>query len=156
MSVAIAAEYAGAFFVTPFDGALSREAVELRQKFDQALTTEGSVAGSRREEIGTRLITAFQDAIRDGVDISPESFCRALAVIQALPNRFPLPDVVVEGDGEIGLDWDFGRAHVLSISVGDGPMLRYAALISSEPVHGRVPFAGVFPRTLSFFLSRLI
>jgi hypothetical protein len=34
-------------------------------------------------------------------------------------------------------------------------MLRYAALIGAEPVHGRAPFAGVLPETLSFLLRRI-
>jgi hypothetical protein len=73
----------------------------------------------------------------------------------SLPGDVRLPDVVVESDGEIGLDWDIGQRSVLSVIVGEGSMLRYAALIGPEPLHGRVPFAGVLPATLSFILRRI-
>lgn len=156
MSVAeIASDYPAALF-SPFDGAVSREAAELRQEFDQAFTGQGSVVAGRYDEIASRLVDALQHATEDGVYARPESLNRALAVMTSLPVHVPLPDVVIEADGEVGLDWDFGRRHVLSISVGEGPMLRFAALVNSEPVHGRVPFGGVLPKTISFFLSRLV
>src|SRR5262245_47967361 len=116
MSLAIAAEYSGVLLATPFDGALSREADELRREFDQAFTTPGRISANRYHEIASRLLTALKDATENEIYSTPESLCRALAVIQSLPNHVPLPDVVVEDDGEIGLDWEFGRRHVLSVS----------------------------------------
>ena len=155
MSVATIAEVPGILF-SPFDGAVSREAVELRQELDEAITSRGSFTAGRYEEIESRLVHALQHATDEGIYAMRDSLCRALAVMRSLPVHIPLPDVIVESDGEIGLDWDFGRRHVLSISVGEGPMLRFAALVNSEPVHGRVPFAGVLPGTISFFLNRLV
>lgn len=156
MNVAAAALFPSALLVSAFDDAISQEAIALRQTLDEAFTAQGSVVADRYDEISRRLWDAVHDASTNGVEATSDSRCRALAVMQSMPSHIPLPDVVVESDGEIGLDWDFGRRHVLSISVGEGPMLRYAALISAEPVHGRVPFAGDFPGTLSFFLDRLI
>jgi hypothetical protein len=156
MSVALAAEYPGVLF-SPFDGAVSSEAVQLRREFDQVFTAPcGLVTGGRNTEIAARLVHALEGATNDGIYATADSLCRALVVMQSLPNHTPVPDVVVEADGEIGLDWDLGRRRVLSISVGEGPMLRFAALINSEPVHGRVAFAGVLPGTLSFFLNRIL
>lgn len=156
MSVAIAAAFPGVLVASPFDGALSPEAQALRREFDQAFATSGRVSETRDQKSVARLLQSLEDAAAEGIYATPESLCHALAVLQSLPEYVPLPEVVVEADSELGLDWEFGRRHVLSISVGDGPMLRFAALVNSEPVHGRVPFAGVLPATISFFLNRLL
>lgn len=145
-----------ASYVPTLDLSLSGTGADLWASIEGALTAEGSVISRRREEAKERIVAAVTKAAADNVSITPSTYERALSVLRSLPSDFPLPDVIVEDDGEIGLDWDEDARQVLTVSVGEGPMLRYAALIGAEPAHGRVSFAGgTLPITLSFYLKRL-
>lgn len=156
MSVSGGLLHSTALFVPPFDQALSPAAVDLRCTINEVLLTGVSVnVSSRIDEMTDKLLSAISNTHNEGVYVNPEAVDRALAVIWSLPPHLPTPKIEVESDGEIGLDWDEGRRQVLSVSVGEGSMLSYAALIGAEPVHGRVPFAGTLPETLGFLLDRL-
>ena len=86
---------------------------------------------------------------------SPEALSRTLDLLNLLPPSVPLPDVVVESDSEIGLDWDEGVRRVVSLTVRNNQMVGYAALFGAEPMYGRTPFAGAIPQTIGFLLARL-
>jgi hypothetical protein len=151
MSLAIAGIYPGVSFVP--DRAVSDEAVDLRDYL--ADTGESRAVTGRHRDAMERITAALIQGFEEGFYPLSGATEHAFAVMCALPDAIQLPDVVVESDGEIGLDWDSGQRSVLSVIVGEGSMLRYAALIGPEPLHGRVPFAGVLPATLSFILNRI-
>jgi hypothetical protein len=122
MSISAGSVRSTTLIVPPFDHALSDAAAELRVTINEALLTGVSVSlSSRIDEMVEKLTSAMSKAHDAGVKVSPEAFDRALAVIRSLPSHLPTPQIVVEPDGEIGLDWDEGRRQVLSISVGEGP-----------------------------------
>jgi hypothetical protein len=147
---------AGTIPSTTVDQAVSNAAVELRQMIRSALAPERTVAVRPFKLMADRLLEAIRKAaVEEDVRVSAEAFHRAVSVICSLPPHVPPPDIVVEPDGEIALDWDEGRRRVLSVSVGDGPMLSYAALIGAEPIHGRMAFAGALPETFWFLLRRM-
>jgi len=77
---------------------------------------------------------------------------QALALLDALPSWTPPPELAIESDGQIGFDWQCSSDRVLSLNVGPGGMLGYAALIGLESCYGRVPFAGVLPERISTLL----
>jgi hypothetical protein len=91
----------------------------------------------------------------EGVFVGADVFGRTCEFLSALPTTIPLPDLVVEGENQIGLDWDCGARRVLAVTVDDTPYLGFAALIGHEPVYGKTPFAGEFPQTLAYLVSRL-
>ena len=113
------------------------------------------MAEPRRDTLTERLLSALLKADQDEVLVSQDACDRALAVLWSLPSSCPMPDILVEDDGDIALDWDEGARRLLTVSIGDSPMLRYAALIGAEPTHGRVAYAGAMPATLSFLLRRI-
>lgn len=130
---------------------------DLRESIGGALTQDKSMPVRRIDTITARLLHALVNAASDvdAAAVGIDSLGRAAAFLWALPDWVPLPDVVVESDGEIGFDWDEGPRSVISVSIGEGPMIKYAALLGSEPIHGRLAFAGSLPATLSFLLDRL-
>jgi len=67
----------------------------------------------------------------------------------------PPPEIVVESESEIGLDWHEGHRRVLTLTVDGTPYLGFAALSGDEPLHGRAPFAGTLPETLAYLFRRL-
>jgi hypothetical protein len=139
-----------------YDDALSGTAASLRGAIWQTWASGKSVVARRADEIVERLMVALREGAEQGsIYASPDALRCAVALMRAVPSDYPLPDVVVESDHEIGLDWGEGVRRVLSVSVGEGPMLRYAALIGAEPAHGRVAFTGILPETLSYFLHRI-
>ncbi len=99
-------------------------------------------------------------ALRKGVDaegvmVAVEPFGRALDFLAALPVEVPLPDVVVESEGKIGLDWDLDPRRVLTVTVDASSTIGYSALLGYEPIYGRVPFAAAIPETVAFLLRRV-
>jgi hypothetical protein len=135
------------------DRSLGGEGLALRESLAVALAPP---AEDRGDDIYLRVAEALQKAERqDGVLIIPETFGRALDVLEHLPREIPLPEVVVESATEIGMDWDEGSRRVLSLTVTDTPFVGYSGLFGMEPVHGRVVFADEVPQTLRFFFGKL-
>jgi hypothetical protein len=110
----------------------------------------------RGDQVYNRVADALRKAEQaEGMLTSPKAFGRTLELLTALPAEIPLPDVVIESETEIGLDWDEGSQRVLSLTVRDTPMVGFAALYEGEPLHGRVRFVEEIPETLRFLLARL-
>ena len=134
---------------------------------DRALGTTGgalrtlvanamSLPDDRGSEIYTRVVRALTRAREeDGTLVSPETFGRTLELLNLLPRGIPLPDVVVENEKEIGLDWDEGARRALTLTVRDSSLVGFSALFGVEPMYGRTIVAGEIPQTLRFLLARL-
>jgi len=136
------------------DRAQGPEGIALRQSLERAVATRD--LEDRGQNILQRVSAALHRASdEDGVQTSPETMGRALDLLAALPLSVPLPDVVVESESELGLDWDEGSRRVISLTVRDNPMVGYSAFIGAEPLYGRVPFLGEVPETIRFLLGRL-
>jgi hypothetical protein len=143
-------------FDLTYDYALSGAAASLRDSLTETWESRQSLVSRRADEIVARLLSALQSASDDHDLLAmSEAIARAASVLRSIPDEYPLPEVVVEDDHEISLDWGDDVRRVLSVSVGGSPMLRYAALIGAEPTHGRVAFSGALPATLSFLLRRI-
>lgn len=128
--------------------------IALRHSLERAVATRDFE--DRGHKILQRVSAALHRASDEhGVQTSPEAMGRVLDLLAALPLSVPLPDVVVESESELGLDWDEGSRRVLSLTVRDNPMVGYSAFLGAEPLYGRVPFLGEVPETIRFLLGRL-
>lgn len=78
----------------------------------------------------------------DGYGAAPASEgSRKLAVefYNSLPNYFPEPEVAVDPDGEISLDWDVDANNTLSVSFSETGKLSFAGRLSGEDyLHGKI------------------
>lgn len=126
-------------------GGISKEATSLACDIGDAYREETALAIDRMERADERLLRAL---VNGEAHVSAGTLRSALAFLWALPSEYPLPDVVVEDDGQLGFDWDLGPRRVLSVNVGDGGMLGYSALLGAESTYGRAPFPGAIPETL--------
>lgn len=81
---------------------------------------------------------------------------RALRLVRALTAGLPLPEVAIDPDGAISLDWMPSRTRAFSISVSDSDRLAYAWINGSDRGHGAVRFADSLPQTLLLQLRGLI
>ena len=136
------------------DRSLGEAGVALRESMVKALASRD--IDDRGDEIYRRVSAALHRASReDGTFTSPEAVGRALDILALLPPSIPLPQVVVESENDIGLDWDEGSRRVVSLTVRENPMVGFAAFFGEEPLYGRMPFVGEIPETLRFLLARL-
>ncbi|MGH9349192.1 MAG: hypothetical protein ACRD26_18210 [Vicinamibacterales bacterium] len=155
MSVAIAPCPSGIHSPSQ-DTALSPAAEELRDSIEDALNPRSATPEDDVATLLTRVSAALKKGFdREGVLVDVEPFGRMFDLLRTLPREIPLPDIVVESEHEIGLDWGTGRREVLSLTIDETPFIGFAALIGHEPVHGRALLAGSLPEILAHLFSRL-
>lgn len=114
----------------------------LRRATDDAQTMSG-----RESLFDRRLRAVLGELIVDDDQhaVSTAAVHSAMRLIRSLPNDVPIPEVAVDPDGEISLNWMPARARVFSISVGDSDRMAYALLDGSDRAHGVFRFAGTIP-----------
>lgn len=81
----------------------------------------------------------------DGYDALPvplEAVINAQALVRALPDDIPMPEIAPEPDGAISLDWVKSRHELVSVSVDDGDRLPYAWLDGTDKGHAVARFDG--------------
>jgi len=88
----------------------------------------------------------------DGEDAEPVDRIaaeNAIELIRSLPRGLPMPEVAVDPDGEITLDWIVARSRLLTVSVGPTDQLAYAWLNGGHRGRAVIPFDGhIFPQPL--------
>jgi hypothetical protein len=152
----VVASCPGGIYSPSQDTALSPAGKELRDSIEIALNPRSETP----EDDVTALLTRVGAALKKGSDsegvlIDVEPFGRMFDLLRTLPRKIPLPDIVVESEHEIGLDWGRGPRQVLSLTIDETPFIGFAALIGHEPIHGRALFAGNLPEILAHLFSRL-
>src|SRR5258708_2671160 len=85
------------------DRSMSALGGDLREHIEQARL---SLVEHRVDELCRCLSSALISAHEDGTPVNPEAWTRAIDVLRALlPYDAPLPTIIVESDGTVGLDW---------------------------------------------------
>ncbi|EQD37450.1 hypothetical protein B1B_16165, partial [mine drainage metagenome] len=130
------------------DSAVSAEADRLSDAADSILrarasTSAQSISG-RETEAMMRLQAAIDAVFPDDeqVDASVDAALNARHLLRVLPDDFPLPEIGVDPDGAIALDWMPSRTRMLSVSIAGSDRLAYAWMNGSDRGHGVVRFAG--------------
>lgn len=96
----------------------------------------------------------------EGAIAVPEDRLRsAIALVDALPLTFPAPDACGDRDGDFCLDWYRSPRRTVSVSIGAGGVLHWAALIGDDDPRGTWRFSpdagdGV-PKMLIYILRRI-
>lgn len=128
---------------------------KLRLHFLDTATGENSL------EVFDRLEAALAEygvADRDGYGGAPidrAAFERAWRIAVSLPDTLPAPDVVVEPDGDVALEWCSGRRRVFALSLDADSQIRYAGVFGTSSVDGKEYFAGTLPREILRQISRV-
>jgi hypothetical protein len=90
--------------------------------------------------------------------LSVTVFQKALALLQYLPKEYPMPDISIESESSVELDWDEGIQRVAAITIDEQPRIGFASLANGNSQYGRFVFAEgarEFPEPLREILSRL-
>ena len=118
--------------------------------------------GAAKQEALDSLYTTFSEGCQAGWDgydataASYESYSRAKRFIEALPANFPAPEIALDPDGEISLEWYCAPGRVFSVSIGANDELTYAGKFSpTEKTHGTEPFTGQIPKVILDNIRRL-
>jgi hypothetical protein len=145
-----------AFSAGVLDLGFSETAERLRAILQDLIDVDRSVTlGEPRDRMSEALNEAFERANRpnwdgEGADpADPLSFKYSCSLVMALPAGVPVPEVSVDPDGEMCLEWDYGARSVFSVSVGRDGTLTYAGLFGTRKRHGVEPFADVVPGVVS-------
>lgn len=81
----------------------------------------------------------------------------AAAFIRALPSSMIQPDVAVDPDGQVSLEWFGAKDRIFSISFGDRGRVAYAGIDGSDRWRGAEQFDGLsIPPFLQMGIRRVI
>jgi hypothetical protein len=87
--------------------------------------------------------------------VDPDSFNEAERFIRALPTTVREPEVAIDPDGEISLEWYFEPRKVFSVSIGKRNEITYAGLYGLNKTYGREYFDDQIPKAIFDNFDRL-
>jgi len=119
---------------------VSEEAMRLSDSFAQFHAHQESAESlfGVKSELISELRAIAADCAEEDWDgygaapVSAAAVLRAEALIRALPESIPSPEISAEPDGEISFDWLPSRTRTFSISVNAGNRLAYAWIDGSD------------------------
>jgi hypothetical protein len=103
------------------------------------------------------LVDLFDDARSEdgGEQVDVRAFARTRDLLDRLPHGFDVPEVGMDPDGEIALDWIRHDRTMLSLSIGALGDLSYAAHLRDRTAHGVIKLGNGFPGALTELLRTL-
>jgi hypothetical protein len=112
----------------------------------------------REVEFQARLRIALDELVtdEDQQPVTAAAVHIASRFVGVLPRSVSLPEVSIDPDGAISLDWMPSRTRAFSISVDDSGRLAYAWMDGSDRGHGVVRFEDSVPAPLRAQLIELI
>lgn len=88
--------------------------------------------------------------------ISPEAYFEASKLLRIIPTSFPMPEILPEPEGEIGLEWYKRENHVFVVSVAGNNIITYAGLFGeNNEIHGTEYFGDSIPKVIIDSVERL-
>jgi hypothetical protein len=127
---------------------------ELRKSMEAALETPER--RDRLEVVAARMTSALRKGAAEDVTIGEPVFQRTWEFLSGLPGRIPVPEIVIETDNSIGLDWQTAPRRILSLTIDDTSSIGYAALVGHEPSYGKMNFTcGTMPRAFRNLWNQL-
>lgn len=149
-------------FFSALDRGLSEEAREVRRARAVAMDDATSITvGSRKRETLEALQAAFSQAQEngwDGYQSSPadiNALIYALHFLNQLPSIVSSPEIAIDVDGDVAVEWDFGPRRILSVRVGRDGTLQYSGLVGHATFHGVESLRESIPGNISAGIERV-
>lgn len=126
-----------------------------------------SVAGSWTDAASVllrRLQDLMEAASEAGIDnwdsygaarVAAGALYFAQDVLCAIPETWPSPEVGVDPDGDVSLEWSEAPDRVLTVSIDEQGVLHYAGLFGDSKTYGTEWFLGQLPPAIVGNLERL-
>jgi hypothetical protein len=136
-------------FACPAGGtctAVSPEAALLRRAWAEIVVArERSIALFGPKSVMIQRLYEIACEARESDEEAPvaaRAVQQAAALVRALPEMLPLPEVAIDPDGDVSLDWVASQPRMFSVSVGETHGLAYAGIDGTDRGHGVAPFDG--------------
>jgi hypothetical protein len=91
----------------------------------------------------------------DALPIAENTCDEAKRFIKSLPVNFPMPEIVPEPNGGIGLEWSKGNRLIFVASVSGKDEIVYAGLFGMNKSHGTEYFGETLPAAIVENIKRL-
>jgi len=163
MTPAIPFEYFASPLATPVVTGFSPEAEKMLGMLKDALDHlwQTSVREQRLEEAVAALNDVYQECCESNWDgygaqaITEGAYQEAFKFLTLLPLNVPIPEVVPEPSGAIGLEWSRGRYFVFVASFSGENFITYAGVFGVNKIHGIEYFADSLPSIIVENIRRL-
>jgi hypothetical protein len=143
------------------DRGVGLAAGRLRSLYESIGARSPSIQGERYREVLQALealIASSSEAGWDGYDglpVASASYQLARRFLRQLPGRFPVPELAIDPDGEINLEWSTERAdHNVTLSIGPD-VISFAGIFGRNRIHGVEEYTGGIPTAILTALARL-
>ncbi len=159
-AICIPVQYNNPFFV-PTDRGVSDDAQAYKMLVKRMLGDCSQSVVINSDESLQNLYNLWEECANENWDgygarpIDLNSFNEAKRFIRALPTTVPDPEVAVDPDGEISLEWYFEPRKVFSVSIGKRNEITYAGLYGLNKTYGREYFDDEIPKEIFHNLERL-
>lgn len=120
-----------------------------RMKF--SWSSSSSVSDSWKDRLRHRICSGDSDqehSARAG------SIAWALWFVSLLPGDTPEPEVVLEEDGDVALDWEASANSTFSISIDSDGIMRFGGLFRDATRYGRERLASSIPPEILALIAR--
>jgi hypothetical protein len=87
--------------------------------------------------------------------VTPDALDEIWRLIQLLPSFLPIPEILAEPSGEIGLEWCKDQRSIFVVSVSGKHRINYAGLFGENKTHGSEYFGESLPSIIIENLRRL-
>ncbi len=87
--------------------------------------------------------------------LNRDAYGFAKTFIKALPTMSPLPELNADPDGEVSLDWSFGKRRALTVSVGPTGRCTFAWVYGQRSNRGTDWIEDEIPASIAFALRQL-
>ena len=135
----------------PLSPAVGEDAQMLMQSLNRFAEDQSASVSLSRQRILLELQNVVSDRAEedwDGYGAKPfsiDSYILAIALIKKLPLFAANPDIDVDPEGEIMLEWVGGPRRVFTIAISPDGELHYAGLFGRNKVYGTEYFADLIP-----------
>lgn len=121
---------------------------------------------SSRPELEKVLVESLKEIFKEcseanwdgynAIPISYSTYLEAEKVIRSLPLSLPIPEIVPEPTGRIGLEWRSRNQFIFVISVGSNNIITYAGIFGEGgETHGTESFDGSLSPALIINIQRI-
>jgi hypothetical protein len=163
MSAAIQCLNCPSFSVVPSSAGFGSDSIDLFKSLIKGIghIWEPVNLGGPLEDALRSLIELYLERSKanwDGYNAFPiteDAVFDAWKLIKLLPLSIPMPEILAEPNGEIGLEWYKERRLVFVVSVSGKRTLTYAGLFGSNTIHGVENLVESLPPVVVDSLRRL-
>lgn len=129
---------------------------------DIILTSQNDITfAARRSRILDNLLKAASEASVNNWDsygakaVTFNSFQSAISFLTHFPSSFQDPDVAVDPDGEVLLEWYVSSRRRFLVSVSDRGTISYAGIFGINKIHGTEEFVDKIPEIVIQGVARV-